>query len=486
MTIMWKEKKLHLRSAVRFTVAALCASAALSSFAAKEVVADFAQKLPITLQGDSLWWSISIPMEVQMSAAHADLRDLRVLDANGEAMAFALQSTAAGPSTDAWREGAVRLFPLRAPVVAGTPQANIRVEQNGTLVEVRTATPTGQAAEQQQQQQQKLYGWLIDASKVDFALDRLELDWSSASDGFQNFRIEASDDLQHWRDWGSGQIARLSFEGEGLDVNEVKLPGQKARYLRLLWPSDAASAVQLRGARVLGSTRVAAQTPLIWSAPLTGKQEKDGEYRWSLPQALPLQRVRVTLAESLNYTVAPVDLSGRNLPATTPVGQRRERDDNYWYQLARGVLYRLPVDGKTVQVDELQLASQQPVNELRLRVDSRGAGLGPQAPQISVAMRASRLVFLARGSAPYVLAFSNPNARAADLPLAVLIPNYNPDKPPVWGNAALAPLSAAVQPATQAKAQSAQDWKKYGLWAVLLLGVGLLAAMAMSLMKKKT
>ena len=195
MTIMWKEKKLRLRSAVRFTVAALCASAALSSFAAKEVVADFAQKLPITLQGDSLWWSISIPMEVQMSAAHADLRDLRVLDANGEAMAFALQSTAAGPSTDAWREGAVRLFPLRAPVVAGTPQANIRVEQNGTLVEVRTATPTGQAAEQQQQQQQKLYGWLIDASKVDFALDRLELDWSSASDGFQNFRIEASDDL---------------------------------------------------------------------------------------------------------------------------------------------------------------------------------------------------------------------------------------------------------------------------------------------------
>ncbi|QIL83387.1 DUF3999 domain-containing protein [Diaphorobacter sp. HDW4A] len=477
-------RALFVRLACSLVVGAGLSTSAVS----KEQLADFGQRLPLTLQGEGPWYGVAIPMEVRMSASHADLSDLRVFDAGGESVPFALVTDAAAPATNTLRDGGpVRLFPLRTPVAAGAAQPDIRIQQNGTIVELRTTRPATAASADQKD---KVYGWLIDASKIDFPLERLQLDWSSRGEGFQSFSIEASDDLQRWSHWGSGQIARLSFEGERLDVSEIKLSGQKARYLRLLWPRDA-TAVEVKSARLLGSTRTRSPAPLAWSEPIAGRLEKDGEFRWQLPQSLPLQRVRVALSKEVEYTVAPVDLSGRDVQksSSTMASQRRERQDNYWRPLARGVLYRLPVDGRTVQVDELEIASFEPVNELRLRVDSRGAGLGGQVPQLSVAMPSSRLVFLARDKAPYELAFVNAKARAADLPLNVLIPGYNDDKPPVWDRASLAPFNLAQATADAQSAAikdaSARDWKKYSLWAMLLLGVGMLVLMASSLIRKK-
>ncbi|MBF5002910.1 DUF3999 domain-containing protein [Diaphorobacter caeni] len=473
---------------VRLACSLVVGAGLSTSVVGKEQSADFGQRLPLTLQGDGPWWGVEIPMGVRMSASHADLRDLRVFDAAGESVPFALVTDAAAPATSTLRDGGpVRLFPLRMPVSAGAAQPDIRIQQNGTIVELRTARPATVASGDQQG---KVHGWLIDASRIDLPLERLQLDWSGGGEGFQSFSIEASDDLQRWNHWGSGQIAHMSFEGERLDVSEVKLPGQKARYLRLLWPRDAA-AVDVKSVRLLGSTRTRSPTPLSWSEPIAGRLEKEGEYRWQLPQSLPLQRVRFALSEDVAYTVAPVELSGRDVTKTTPTqaSRRRERQDSYWRPLARGVLYRLPVDGRTVQVDELEIPSFEPVNELRLRADSRGAGLGDQAPRLSVAMPSSRLVFLARGKAPYELAFGNEKARAADLPLNVLIPGYNEDKPPVWGRASLAPFNMAKATADAQSAAikdaSARDWKKYSLWAMLLLGVGMLVLMAGSLIRKK-
>ena len=82
--------------------------------------------------------------------------------------------------------------------------------------------------------------------------------------------------------------------------------------------------------------------------------------------------------------------------------------------VVEGVLYRLQQDGRTVQVDELEIKYPLLVKELRLRVDQRGSGLGAGTPNLSFAMPGSRIVFLAQGQAPYQLAFDNEKARAAN------------------------------------------------------------------------
>lgn len=57
-----------------------CLSLPLS---AKESAEGFSRQVALSLQGEGPWYRLSIPMSVQLSAAHADLRDLRVFDAEG-------------------------------------------------------------------------------------------------------------------------------------------------------------------------------------------------------------------------------------------------------------------------------------------------------------------------------------------------------------------------------------------------------------------
>ena len=89
-------------------------------------------------------------------------------------------------------------------------------------------------------------------------------------------------------------------------------------------------------------------------------------------------------------------------------------------------------------------------------------------------------MFLARGEPPYRLALGSPSAQSATLPLHTLIPGYQPERLVSLGRAELVePLAAAVE----SQAGAGQDWQRWGLWAVLLVGIGLLAAMAASVLR---
>lgn len=135
-----------------------CLSLPLS---AKESAEGFSRQVALSLQGEGPWYRLSIPMSVQLSAAHADLRDLRVFDAEGEALPYALMAGSERQASTS-HEAEVRLFPLRGTSAADATQPNLRVQRNtsGTIVEVLPGN-AGPAAE-------TLRGWLIDASAVTF------------------------------------------------------------------------------------------------------------------------------------------------------------------------------------------------------------------------------------------------------------------------------------------------------------------------------
>ncbi|MEO4047095.1 DUF3999 domain-containing protein [Pseudomonas sp. CAU 1711] len=422
--------------------------------------AEFATQVPLALEGEGPWYRLELPLGLQMAAKHADLRDLRVLNAEGEELAYALTLGSAQPE-EKRQEAAVKWFPLRgAADTQAAPAIRVQRSTTGTLVEV---TP-----EQAGQGEQILRGWLLDASAFDEPLHRLQLDWGAEQEGFQRFSIEASDDLQHWARWEDGQIARLSLGDERVEQREVALPGAKARYLRLLWVAPQ-QAPALLSARLVSIENRDGAPPLAWSAALAPTSARAGEYDWELPLSLPLQKVRVELPAG--NVLAPVSLASRG-------AGRLE-----WRALASGLLYRLPQQGGEVLQDEIELYGA-PVQQLRLRVDARGGGLGEHPPRIRVAVRGTQVVFLARGSAPYRLVLGDAAARSAALPLGTLIPGYEPKRLAALGRA-LAPqeVPAAVREAADA-AQSAADWKRIGLWAVLLAGVALLGGMAFSLLRK--
>lgn len=440
---------------------ALALSSLLSLAVAQDAPADFSTQVPLALSGEGPWYRLELPMAVHFAAQFADLRDIRVFDAEGQAQAYALTLGRAAQRENI-QQTAVKWFPLRGPKDAPLEASGIRVQRSsaGTLVEVTAPASAAPSDEQ-------LRGWLLDASAITAPLEKLQLNWSGDSEGFQRFSIEASDDLQHWQSWGEGQVARLSFADEQLEQRSIRLPGARARYLRLLWLAPQ-QAPALTAAELFSNASDTLPAPMVWSAAMPPSSVKPGEYSWDLPLALPLERIKIALPQA--NTLAPVQLYGR-------------RDGKVqWQLLSRSLLYRLPQAGSESLQEQIELYGA-PVQQLKLLVDLRGGGLGTEAPQLQVGLRATELVFLARGTPPFTLALGNARAKAVNLPLSTLIPGYEPARLSTLGVATVvAPLSGpltAVEPA----ALNGPDWKRLGLWAVLLLGVGLLVLMALSLLR---
>ncbi|WP_211214668.1 DUF3999 domain-containing protein [Chitiniphilus shinanonensis] len=424
---------------------------------------DYAVRAPLALSGQGPWYRLTLPFDARLAARHADLRDLRVFDAQGQAVPYALREATA-PATRSQQEIGAKLFPLRGPAGETTTSGALRVLRNseGTIVEV-PAAPAGSG-------EPVLRGWLLDLGAGKDRPRRLTLSWGEADEGFQRFAIDTSDDLNDWRPLGSGQIARFSFNGEHIDQPEVELPDAPARYLRLQWLSPQ-QAPELRTARLDGTRSQGGGATLSWSGPLSGRVGKDGEYLYRLPLALPLTAMRVSLDQP--NTVAPVTVSGRL------------NDHAPWQWLMAGVLTRVPAGKEEIRLEEIVLPGQK-VNELKLAPDQRGAGLGAQAPAVRVALPAMELVFLARGTPPYRLALGKANAQSAALPLTTLVPGYDDARLAAMGSAKadLAPADAARQTASATAVAAGGDWRRWALWGLLLAGVGLLAAMAASLVRR--
>jgi len=423
---------------------------------AQEAPADFTTHVPLAVNGNGPWYRLELPLAVQLSARQADLSDVRVFNAAGEPQAYALSRQSA-QRTERRDVADVKWFPLyAADTRESVPNVLMKSTAEGTLLEVRPSKAG----------QQVLRGWVLDASAIKAPLQQLSLDWRREQDGFQRFSIEASDDLQHWQSWGDGQVARLSFADERVEQHDVSLPGQSARYLRLVWQGQPAP--QLTSAKLVSASSSSLPLPLVWSQPLSGARLKAGEYTWQLPTGLPVERVRVELKQP--NTLAPVTLAGR-------------RDAHQaWQPLSNGLLYRLTQNGQDVVQDELQLPGQA-VAELKLQVDERGGGLGIEAPALRFAVRATQLVFLARGEPPFTLALGNGSVKAANLPLSTLIPDYSAERLKTLGQATVTG-AVVVKPSVVAPLpEVGGDWKKLGLWAVLLLGVAALGAMAYSLLR---
>lgn len=430
---------------------------------AQEKPADFATQVPLSVSGEGPWYRLELPLAVQLNARQTDLSDVRVFNAAGEAQAYALaREIASTHESRALTD--VKWFPLYNTADATERAPGIRVQSNanGTLVEVQPSTEL-EAGEE------VLRGWLLDASGIKAPLQQLVLDWTSERDGFQRFSIEASDDLQHWQSWGEGQVARLTFADERVEQHEVGLPGQSARYLRLLWNSSQ-SAPTLTSAQLESVNTRSLPLPLVWSQPLAGSSVKAGEYTWQLPMGLNVERVQVDLSQP--NSLAPVTLSGRR-ESSLP-----------WQSLSSGLLYRLNQNGQDVVQNELQLSGQT-VQQLKLVVDERGGGFGAQAPTLKFAVRSTQVVFLARGAGPYTLALGNATVKAANLPLSTLVPDYSAARFAALGKASVEGAAVVSSTSTVTAAPTTDtNWKKFGLWAVLLLGVLFLAAMAFSLLRK--
>lgn len=459
---------------------ALAAFAALfvaTAAGAADDAPQFRQRAAITVEQAAPFVKLPLPVSAYAASAHADLRDLRVVDARGERVPFAL--LAPRPAEVETREQLrdATLYPLPPrPAGANTAwPAPVDLVIDGDRITVRKRGGAPAAATS------KSPGWLIDLGqrrRDEPAPQSLRLQWSGPPEFSTGYRLEESEDLRQWRPGGAGQVMALASPAGALTQPIVALGTAPARFQRLVW-TDLASAPQLSGAQAVTPSQrhVTLDAPttltLSTSAMPAGKQPPDDDAKRALHYDLgaPLPLVQLELQLPGTTQIVPAHL------------QTRDRADQPWSPLAGTVFYR--VDRSGTVSSSPPLAVQRVARYLRVVPDERAATPDPAQTKLIVGVQLSSIVFASQGEAPYALLAGAERVSAGALPLATLVPSPDEERAR-FGRATLGAWSEVTEAVRQAAAEQRRAaLRPWLLWAVLLVGVVVLGLMVWRLARQK-
>ena len=425
---------------------------------------DFAYGIAIEPAADAPLQQVTLPAAVYQGATRADLGDVRVFNAAGEVVPHALRRPAPPPAAGNWAE--LPLFPLRDSGTRRPEELSLRIEKSasGSIINVQSGAEAGKGA--------AVVAWLVDASADTRALQALDVNWRDpAAGGFSGrLRIEASDDLRHWRTvTNDAALARLRHDGHLLERRQVKLTAVRAKYLRLAWVEPEPGVV-ITGVRAQYAT-VEAQPAREWLALAAAPGgEPPGEFRFTATGRMPVDRVRIRLPQP--NMVAAMEL------------RSRARDTDPWRWRASGLLYRLSQNGIELANDEFDVSGAGTDSHWQLTL-LRHEGR-TDTPLVECGWVPQSLVFVARGDGPFRLAYGSAGLAPGDYSVEQLLQQFA-----VHGQADVTPqvarLGATVTLGGAERLQlplSARPWRRWLLWAVLGLGVVMLGWMAARLLRQ--
>ncbi|HEV6967318.1 DUF3999 family protein [Roseateles sp.] len=469
------------------------ATLALLALAAAAAVAGEA---PVSREGVGPYFRLALPPAIYGLSTRPALDDLRLLDAQRQPLAWAWAPEPAADGDPLHQD--LPLFPLpdEARPEAGLP-ASIRIGADGSVLwQAGRPAPPAPATPARR--------WLLDAHGARGNLLSLDLQWQGSAQGVFPLALEASDDLRHWRPLNpEAAVLHLERDGQQLHQAEVALDAAQAPYLRLTWLGQP---LALSRATVEHLDQRLPAPALQWTPPRPPDHCDERACTWALPPRLPLDALRLDLAEP--NTVAVVRLFEPAAPAAQAgpfrrhhalhglrhrhAGRGGESPSPHDIEVWQGVLWRL--DLNTASSSDASRESRQPVIALdgraspSLRLEARQSTRewGSTPPTLSLATRSRELVFLARGTGPVQLAWGDPKAPGQPLATGELMPL---GRDSAIGRASVSlpaltfpalPLEPAAAPASGARADAGHmPW----LWAALAAGLLLLAGMAWSLLR---
>lgn len=447
--------------------AALCllAGAFVASVAQAAGEPAFRFRAPIEVRQPGTFVQLRLAPADYAKSVQGPLADLRIVDAEGARVPFAVLAPRAAEPQSTEQQRAATLYPLpKRPGASGAWQAPLELSVRGDRIDVRRLPGGGPAAASA--------GWLVDLGERrpgEPAPHALRLQWSGPAEFSVAYDLDSSDDLRQWRGGGSGHLMALAASTGPLSQPLVPLPPGTGRFVRLAW-ADPAGAPLLSAAQAVSSQRTQRPLDAPTALELAPGADPDGH--------------ATALHVDLGATLPVVELDLRLAPGTriAPVRiQSRTRADAAWSDIASAVFYRIERDGKTSTSPPLALQVQ--ARYLRVLPDERAAALDASQTRLALKLQLASLVFVSQGRPPLTLLAGAADARSSALPVSTLVPALA-DERPRFGQATLGPWTevADVASALQARERMAA-LRPYLLWAVLLLGVAGLGWMVWRLAK---
>lgn len=428
-------------SATRLAIASLLGMLLLSSSVARAAPSDhYAYGFALHTKADAPAYRLRLPLSVYAhSLPKAKLRDLIVVNANGQEVPLARRKPAATEPL---------VFTKRLPFIL-TPVQQLPATRNDDTKDTKTPAPS----------------WLLDSSQP-IHLEQIqlllpaelgELQWTMA--------LASSNDLQHWTHLRDVSITRLQSGSAHIDQQRIPLIGKPAaRYyqLRLLEGQQKGATLTDLGALIrghIGPSAMRPSSPLQWLTLEATSKAAGHDFDYSLPAELPLSAVNLALSRRNNaaHLVLSAADTHRELVSVSITSTR---------QSANGI---------TLHVNSRR------VGQLHLHSNSRLSA----PPRLRVGWRPAEFVFLAKGPAPYRLLAGSYQKRRSDYPIDAALNALQQTHGNQW-QPAIATLGKGTKLAGAAalKAPPQANWPKWLLWGLLGLAVLLVISMAWSLLRQ--
>ncbi|HEY0839763.1 MAG TPA: DUF3999 family protein [Vulgatibacter sp.] len=431
--------------------------------------ADYAYGWPLELAGESGAWQVDLTPEVYAVVQDEALRDVEIFDGSGRPVPvapFALEpeplpgSRIALPVFALRRAPGGEAFDLRVQVARGDDRAIHRVDAQLASAGESRAGPSD---------------YLLDASRIDIPMEALWLRWApAAGDAKASFAVEASDDLERWRTIvASATVLELHGEGETLVRQRIDLPRTRAAYLRLraLAPHDLRELgveAQLESVGVPAPPRRWLETTLASQHVEEGSGgEKRGVHVYETGAAYPVDAIRILPRGA--GSLARIQVAG-------------EAPDGRWLARASFTLVGVAHGDERVQRSDAPLSPGP--RTMRWRIEAVPPLDAP--PQVLVALRPDRFAFLPQGEPPFLLAAGSHVAKRTDAPMEAAIAELRSRLGAAWRPplAALGARRALAGETALAAPLTPIPWTRIFLWAVLLAGAGLVAGLAIRLLRR--
>jgi Protein of unknown function (DUF3999) len=418
---------------------------------------DFARGVEIRTDGPGSIFRVVLPEDVYATVTRPDLSDLRVLNAAGDRVPHTLRQAPVPPSATVAPID-VHVFPLFEQAAAGSPLTQVVIGDGGAVLEVR----------RDRGRSQDVSAYLVDASGVDTAIDRMSLgiDGSGTTSFLARIDVQRSEDLSRWQTVVSGAaIARMQHTGYLLVQSEIELPPVRSRYFRISWPKQL-SAVTLKSV-ALRSVAAAPVAEIRWmTTPGQTSADSSGAALYDTGARFPIEQVDMEFADATD--AASVTVRSRPDPSAD------------WRVRHVGLFYSL-TEPETKLKSSPARVQRTTDRYWRIETSREGGWRQDRLPRLRLGWRPHELLFLAQGAGPYTLAYGSARVGPTDAPVDALLASLDRDEQ--LNRTRVATLGDVRDLGGAEALTPVRPWRRVLLWAVLIGAVLVLAVLALRIFR---
>ncbi len=438
-----------------------------------DTLRDYSHSMAVQVDAGAGVTRLRLPREVYLHARSPQLNDVRLFDGAGNVLPIARLAPAPLPASVS--EAALKLFPVTGVPAAGAIgglDIDVRTGADGRVlgVRLRTDQPAGSAS--------ALAALVLEVPLVDGqppAVDSLRFSLPpSVASYHAELWLEVSDDLKRWEALGATSLQWLvNDQGEHLADDLFRFDARRFRYARISWRQGTPLQFAAIHAGSTGNNAPVQEWEQLVLAAGDGREP--GDLMYAAPPAVLAERVALDLGTASAVLAARIGSYHELAPRRLGDGPRWQFAPDFgatFYRIAQGQTVRASGE---VQIGPTSHASWV------LRPDAPTT----LRPALRLAWSPATLVFLASGKGPYTLAFGRADVRPAWREPGQVAPGFSAAELAALKPAQLGPLQGEPgAPAVGASATAgAATTRMLVLWAVLLLGVGVLALLAWRLVK---